>query len=293
MYSLHDITSVCPKIEPVDSDEGETNEQGDMDRLHSQAKSSVEDFPINNNTVHGKVNEYDTTLKGNRTSLERLSTNSLAPYNNVSTTQSGDLFPSKHITVTYSTANNTTVSMDTPEIQIGNAFTVVPIYEINGREGQYYPVSVAENSHDIQNGTQHTYRNNNSKNKTYGKTFLQQNGGPEGLPAYRSNFYGKMPYALVASSVGLSPYQGLPTYSGTHRALTAHEMGVQVKPCCQCPCHLQLPPPSHMGAVDMKSQRPSVIMVPAKLDQAFVGANSKVKLFCVNIALNYISSHVR
>lgn len=275
MYSLHDITSVCPKIEPVDSDEGESDEQGDMDSLHCQAKSSVEDFPINNNTVHGKVSEYDTTVKGDRTSLERLSTNSLAPYDNVSTTQSGDMFP-KQMTVTYATANHTTVSMDTPEIQIGNAFTVVPIYEINGRERQYYPVSPTENSRDIQNGTQHIYGNNNSKNKTYGKTFLQQNDGAEGLPAYRSNFYGKMPYALMASNVGLSPYQGLPTYSGTHRALTAQEMGLKVKPCCQCPCHLQLPTLSYITAVDMKSQRPSVIMVPAKLDNAFVGAVSKV-----------------
>ena len=281
MYSLHDITTVCPKLEPVDSDEGECNEVRNLNqRQEREVGAFAERFAINNNTIHVKESEYNTTAKGDKSLPVRTTTNGLAPYDNVSTTQSSNMFP-EQLTVTNTTASHTAVSMDTstPEIKIGSAFTVVPIYEINGHEGQYYPVSVAESVPDTQKSTQQIFSSNNID--SHKGTFLQQNGAAEGLSSYPSSIYGTVPYDYMASNSGLSPYQGLASYSGTHRALTPYEMGLQAKPCCQCSCHLQVSASSaHLPVYDLQSQRPSVIMVPSKvpgnLDGGIWGSNAKV-----------------
>ena len=278
MYSLHDITSVCPKLEPVDSDEGECNEDKNPSN-HSDSHTSTfgEGFPVNNNTVHVKVSEHNTTVDGN-TSIHEGTTRHMVPYDNISISQANGMVPGQ------TTANDTTtshsgISMEVPEIQIRNAYTMAPVYVNSSHEALYYPVSTTESTLDVQKGTQASFTNNSD---SYERMFLQQNGAPEGLSVYQSSIYGTIPYDRMTSKGGFSPYQGLSPYSGTHRALTASELGIQPKPCCQCSCHFPVSAPADAPAFESKSQRPSVIMVPAKssenLGGTFWHATSKVIL---------------
>ena len=278
MYSLHDITSICPKLEPVDSDEGECNEnEGLVNYSDSQAKTLTltENSPINNNTVHVKVSEYNIAANGN-TSIHERTTTDMGPCDNISISQSNVMVP-KLTTVSNTSTSHTGICMETPEIQIRDVYTTAPVYENNGHEVLYYPVSTAEKVLDIQNGTHVTYTNNSVSCE---RMLLQQNGAPEELPAYQSSIYGTIPHDRMASKGGFSHYQGLTTYSGSHRALTASELGIHPKPCCQCSCHFPVSVSSHAPAFELKSQRPSVIMVPAKssqnLNSAFWNATSKV-----------------
>jgi len=261
MYSLHDITTVCPKLEPV-SDEGECNEEEQSNHSDSNTDTVSEEFPINNNTIQIKVSEYKFTANGDKSIHEGTTTNGEASHDNISTSQSGDLLTDKTITT-----DTTARHVEMPQGQIMNAYTTAPLYENGGHEAVYYSVSTA----DTGTGGQEIYAN---ETDTYEIMVPQQNGAPEGLPGYQSSIYGTLPYVPMASKEQFSPYQRIALYSGTHRPLTAREMGIQTKPCCSCPCHL--PDSSHQPVFSFKTQRPSVIMVPSDKSAASLDAMPKV-----------------
>ena len=262
MYSLHDITSVCPKMEPV-SDEGEFHEEDSVsNHSDSQMDTMSEEFPVNNNnnnnnTIQIKVTEYKSIENGDTSFHEGTTTNSMGSHDNVSISQASDGLRDQ-AGVTNTSAVPTGVSVGVPEGQLVTVYTTAPVYQNGAPEALYF----------ARNGGREIYSNNIES-----RILPQQNGVPEGLPDYQSSIYGIMPYVPTASKGGFSPHQGLSMYSGTHRSLTAHEMGIQLKPCCNCPCHLQ--ESSQLPAFDMKNQRPSVIMVPSKND-AFFDSASKV-----------------
>lgn len=258
MYSLHDITSVCPKIEPV-SDEGEFHEEDNVsNHSDSQMDRMSEEFPVNNNTIHIKVSEYKSTENGDTSFSEGTTTSSMGSHDNISISQASDVLRDQ-AAVTNTSTGPADVSVGVPEGQLVTVYTTAPVYQNGAPEALYY----------ARNGGREIYANNIEP-----RMFPQQNGAPEGLPDYQSSLYGIMPYVPMASKGGFSPYQGLSLYSGTHRSLTAYEMGIQLKPCCNCPCHL--PDSSQLPALDLvKNQRPSVIMVPAKND-AFLDSDAKV-----------------
>ena len=263
MYSLHDITSGYPKLEPA-SDDGECNEDDNLsNNSDGQMDAMSEEFPLDNNIMHVNVSEYNAITNGNAL-LHRRSTISLA--SDISSDQTA---------VTKTPADNTGVSMGNFGEHIMNVHTSAPVYEngirSHGREALYYPKITNERALHNRTGTQGIKVNGTY---SYTEKLPQQNGAPEGLPDHQSSIYGIMPYVPTVSKGGFSPYQGLPLYSGSHRSLTAHEMGIQLKPCCNCPCHLQ--ESSQLPAFDMKNQRPSVIMVPATPKVMKIDLNSPV-----------------
>ena len=260
MYSLHDITSGYPKLEPA-SDDGECNEDDNLGNYSDgQTDTMSEEFPLDNSIMHVTMSEYNTTTNGNRLLHERSTTNSTGLHDNISFNQASDML-SDQTAVAKTSAGNTGVSMGNFEEQIMNVYTSVPVYE-NGnhdREALYYQKITNERALHNRTGSKGIKVNGIY---SYAEKLPQQNGAPEGLPDYQSSIYGMMPYVPMASKGGFPPYQGLSLYSGTHRSLTAQEIGVQLKPCCNCPCHLQDSP--QLPALDLvKNQRPSVIMVPA------------------------------
>lgn len=276
MYSLHDITTVCPKLEPV-SDEGECNEEEQSNHSDGNTDTLSEEFPINNNTIQIKVSEYKTTTNGDTSIHEGTTTNGRASYDNISISQSSGLYPEQ------ATARHAGVSVEIPQGQIVNVYTTAPLYENGGHEALYYSVRTA----DTVTGGQEIYAN---ETDTYEMMVPQPNGAPEELPGYQSSIYGTLPYVPMTSTQQFSPYQGISLYSGTHRPLTAHEMGIQTKPCCNCPCHL--PDSSHEPAFGLKSQRTSVIMVPADRNKnASYDATSKVILIELNARLAQSNRH--
>ena len=258
MYSLHDITSVCPKQEPV-SDEGEFSEDEDLsNHSNAQMERMSDEIPLNNNTVESG----DTSVH------EGLTPNSNDSHNNIPISQASDILPDQ------TAVTNTDGSEGMIEGQIMKGYTTGPVYENGGHEEHYYPVSSTGTVVDTETVNQGIYTYN-----VESRIIPQQYGVPEGLPAYQSSIYGTMPYVPMTSKGEFSPYQGLSVYSGTHRSLTLYEMGIQRKPCCNCPCHLPVssPVPAPAPAPQLKRQRPSVIMVPSK-NEAFLNTNSKVIL---------------
>ncbi|XP_068694988.1 uncharacterized protein [Montipora foliosa] len=103
----------------------------------------------------------------------------------------------------------------------------------------------------------------------------EQNALPQRLRGDQSNTHRKMPYVLMATKGEFSSCEELYAFNGTHRSLTLYEMGIQRKSCCHCPCHI--PTPSYVLAPELKSQRPSVIMVPAKRQAVFSDPSSKIE----------------
>ena len=276
MYSLHDITSVCPKLEPV-SDEDERNEE---ENLSNHSDTFSEEFPVNNSTILVTVSEYKTAVNGDTSIHEGSTTNDKGPYDNTSISQTSDT-PSEQTTLTNTSACHTAVSTEMSEGQNMNVYTKFPVYESGGQEALYYPMSAAERPLHTPSGTREIYANNVD---FYERVFPRQNGAPEGLPAYQSSIYGTMAYEPMPSKEEYSPYQAL--YGGTHRALTAYEMGIPLKPCCNCPCHLPAAASSLVPAFGSRPQRPSVIMVPSKRNGAFWDATSKVTFISFNTRLN-------
>ena len=112
MYSLHDITNVCPKLEPADSDEGECNEDENLSNHFGSQTNTTEGFEVNNSIIHEKLSEYDKA-NGN-TSIPERTMRDTRPYDNISISQSNDVVPEQ------TTVNNTStgIFMEMPERQI-------------------------------------------------------------------------------------------------------------------------------------------------------------------------------
>ena len=279
MYSLHDITSVCPKLEPIAVDEVSGCREEERLRLQNQSNGHMNGYsvvvPDNNNTVAMTTTQIDQQKKTSfvDTSIpERPTTNGISPYGmksiGIIETQVPDqVYP-------------TDVSVgEMPEGHILNVYTAVPMYENGGHEVYYYPVGTQDKGIDNQGTYGYTP-------DSYEPISSKKMDAPEGFSAYQSSTFEKMPDDQVDPKRELQPYSTVShknaalyqinTYRGTHRALTPYEMGVQEKHTCGCSCHQASQASSHIPAFDLRNERPSVIMVPSSWNDSMSHPTAKV-----------------
>ncbi|XP_078350047.1 uncharacterized protein LOC144634873 [Oculina patagonica] len=279
MYSLHDITSVCPKLEPIAVDDVTDCRQEERLCLQKQSNGHVDSFavvpPDNNNTVTMATSQLDQYKKASfvNTSIpERTTTNGTSPYD----VKSIGTIEAQVSNQAYATG----VSVgEIPEGQILNVYTAVPVYENGGHEVYYYSVGTQDRGIDNQAGTGGTY---GYAPDSYESVSSKQTVVPEGYSTYQSSGYGTMlgdqmdpkrsqqPYDMVSQEKA-SLYQ-MNTYGGTHRAMTTYEIGPQPRHTCGCSCHQTSHGSSHIPAFGLRNERPSVIMVPASWNDSMSAA---------------------
>lgn len=271
MYSLHDITSVCPKLEPIVSDEVDCREVEIM-YPRNQSNGQMEHYavvpPDNNNTVAmttDRLAQYKKTTNVDTIIHEGTTTNDTNSYDVKSIGGMEAELPAEQAY----RASGSAVEMS--DGQILNVYTAVPVYENGGHEVYYYSVGRQDRGVDTQVGTGGTY---GYPSESYEGITNKQAVAPEGFPTYQSNTYGPLPsdqldpkgqvqaYSMVSQEK--TPLYQMNPYKGTHRALTTYEIGIQPKHSCGCSCHHQTTPAlSHIPAFGLRNERPSVIMVPA------------------------------
>ena len=322
MYSLHDITKVCPKIECVSGDDG-VHEEHETASNHSddQMDRMSEEYPLENNNINMKDREHtfenaritatgeepspskDTSisLRGDISSSSTAVENTSARQPHVSGTGSthGDSINGQPTVSVYRNVGLEPLS-NSENGQKVNARTNEPRKSPPGnfnpereREASYRTVWIAGNDQKIYARTiqspttpQHVTLEGHNESlyrsvwtagddlKIYAKAIDPQTSPQQGLSNYQTNIYKEITYAPMASKGELLPYRDLNVYTDTHRSLTAYEMGILRKPCCNCSCHI--PSLSSAIALELESQRPSVIMVPAKRDDMILNAPSQV-----------------
>ena len=284
MYSLHDITSVCPKLEPIGSDEVDCREEESM-YPQNQSNGQLEHYavvpPDNNNSVAmttSHLDQYKKTANVGTSIHEGTTTNDTNPYD-VKSIGAMEAQLSEHAY----RAGGSAVEMS--DGQILNVYTAVPVYENGGHEVYYYSVASQDRGVDAQVGTGGTY---GYPSESYEGTMNKQAVNPEGFPTYQSNTYGTaLPsnhlgpkgevhaYSMVSQEK--APLYQMNPYKGTHRALTTYEIGIQPKHSCSCSCHHQSSPASsHIPAFGLRNERPSVIMVPASWNGLISDVTGKV-----------------
>lgn len=292
MYSLHDITSVCPKLEPIGSDEGDCREE---ERMYHQNQSNgqIEHFavvpPDNNNTVAmatTHLDQYKKTAIVDTSIHEKTTTNDTNPYDMKSIGAMEAQLPDQAYR-----AGGSAVEMS--DGQILNVYTAVPVYENGGHEVFYYSVGSQDRGLDNQAGTGGTY---GYTSESYEGITNKQAVAPDGFPAYQSNTYGTLPsdqlgpkgelqaYSMVSQEK--APLYQMNTYRGTHRALTTYEIGIQQKHSCSCSCHQTTPGSSHIPAFGLRNERSSVIMVPASWNGLTSDGTAKV-ISLINLHLSF------
>lgn len=283
MYSLHDITSVCPKLEPIGSDEVDCREVESM-YPQNHSNGQVEHYavvsPDNNNSVAmttTRLDQYKKTANVDTSIHEGTTTNDSNPYDMKSIGVMEAQLPEQAYR-----ASGSAIEMS--DGQILNVYTAVPVYENGGHEVYYYSVGSQDRGVDTQVGTGGTH---GYPSESYEGITTKQAGASEGFPAYQSNTYGTLPsdqlgpkgevqaYNMVSQEK--APLYQMNPYRGTHRALTTYEIGIQPKHSCSCSCHHQsTPASSHIPAFGLRNERPSVIMVPASWNGLISDVTGKV-----------------
>ena len=283
MYSLHDITSVCPKLEPIGSDEVDYREDESM-YPQTQSNGQMEHFAVvphdNNNTVAMStthLDQYKKTASVDKSIHEGTTTNDTNPYDMKSIGAMEAELPEQAYR-----AGGSAIEMS--DGQILNVYTAVPVYENGGHEVYYYSVGSQDRGVDTQAGTGGTYC---YPSESYEGIANKQAGASEGFPAYQSNAYGTLPsdqlgpkgdvqaYSMVSQEK--VPHYQMNPYRDTHRALKTYEIGIQPKHSCSCSCHHQsAPASSHIPAFGLRNERPSVIMVPASWNGLISDVTGKV-----------------
>ncbi|XP_068694985.1 uncharacterized protein [Montipora foliosa] len=264
MFSLNEITSVCPKVETL-SDEGECD--GDDTRSnHSDGQTDrmSEEFPLDNKTALHRKEIEDTTAENCIT----VTNGSMNRHDHESVTEQRDKISVNHSSISTSSAENRALSS---EKTAGQIYTMVPeAYQRCGQEGVFSARTITESKLETRNDFfQEAYANQIKSSKIPQSTRV-----PEGFPNNQSSIYGAVASVPMVSKRNFPSYQGFYVYNGTHRSLTPYEMGIRRKPCCNCPCHI--PTSSYVLAPEVTDQRPSVIMVPADGNEVFSDASSKV-----------------
>lgn len=283
MYSLHDITSVCPKLEPIGSDEVDCREVESM-YPRNQSNGQMERYavvpPDNNNTVAmttDHLDQYKKTTNVDSSIHEGTTTTDTNSYDMKSIGAMEAELPEQVYR-----ASGSAVEMS--DGQILNVYTAVPVYENGGHEVYYYSVARQDRGVDTQVGTGGTY---GYPSESYEGMTNKQAVAPQGFPTQQSNTYGIPPsdqlgskgevqaYSMVSQEK--SPLCQMNPYRGTHRALTTYEIGIQPKHSCNCSCHHQTTPAlSHIPAFGLRNERPSVIMVPASWNGLISDVTGKV-----------------
>lgn len=283
MYSLHDITSVCPKLEPIAVEEVSDCRHEERLCLQSQSNGHVDSYAVvssdNNNTVTmatTQLDQYKKTSIVDTSIPERTTTNGTSPYD----VKSIGTIERRVADQAYPTG----VSVgEIPEGQILNVYTAVPVYENGGHEVYYYSMGTHDRGIDNQAGTGGTY---GYAPDSYEPISSKQTVAPEGYATYQSSSHGTMPGGQVGAKRELQPYDmvsqekaplyQMNTYEDTHRAMTTYEIGNQQRHSCSCSCHQSTHASSHIPAFGLRNERPSVIMVPASWNGPMSGANAKV-----------------
>ena len=282
MYSLHDITSVCPKLEPIGSDEVDYREESMCPQ--NQSNGQMEHFAVvshdNNNSVAmttTHLDQYKKTANVDTSVHEGTTTNDTNPYDMKSIGAMEAQLPGQAYR-----AGGSAIEMS--DGQILNVYTAVPVYENEDHEVYYYSVGSQDKGVNTQAGTDGTY---GYPSESYEGITNKQAGASEGFPAYQANTYSRLPsdqlgpkgevqaYSMVSQEK--APLYQINPYRGTHRALTAYEVGIQPKHSCSCSCHHQTTPAtSHIPAFGLRNERPSVIMVPASWNGLISDVTRKV-----------------
>lgn len=287
MYSLHDITSVCPKLEPIASDERNCREE---EHLRNHSDGQMNTFAAvsldNNNTVTmttAQLDQYKKMSSVDKRIHERTTTDNTSPYEMKSIGAIDQQVPDE----SYRTPG------EIPDGQILNVYTAVPVYENGSHEVFYYSVSTPERGPDSPAGTRGTY---GYDTVSYERIPSKQTVAPEGLSARQSSTYGTMPCDQVSPNREMQPYSmvnqektpryQMNTHRGTHRALTSYEVGVEHAHSCSCTCHHPTTQAtSHFPAFGLRNERPSVIMVPASWNGVMSDTTAKVNYVNINTSL--------
>lgn len=281
MYSLHDITSVCPKLEPIAVDEFSDCRKEERLYLQNQSKGRKDSFavisPDNNNTVTmttTQLDQYKKTSIVDTSIAERTTTNGTSPYDMKSIGTIETQVPDQ--------AYPTDVSIgEMPEGHILNVYTAVPVYENGGHEVYYYSVGAQDRGINNQAETGGTY---GYTPDSYEPIPNKQTVAPEGFSTHQSSSHATLPGDQLGPSKELQPHSmasqekaplyQMNMYRNTHRAMTTYEIGIQHT--CSCSCHQTSHVSSHIPAFGLRNERPSVIMVPASWNGSMSDATAKV-----------------
>ncbi|XP_067057790.1 uncharacterized protein [Acropora muricata] len=268
MFSLQDISTGCLEIESL-SNKGDCDEDDSLS-IHSdgQTDNMSEEFPLDNKvTLRLKMGEdkttenCDTTTRSNVDSHDRVSINRQA-----------DTRVSEYNSRVKLTKDNMSSSSEAAGEQLMKVYTIASkLHENESHEALCSPSATfsLERKMNPRELDREVYASDVTSRHIAQPTRLI-----EGCLDNQTSIYQTVSFVPMVSTRAFVPFQDINAYNDTHRSLTSYEMSLQRKPGCNCPCHISTSP--HVLASEVKIQRPSVIMVPAKRDDKISDASSKV-----------------
>lgn len=268
MFSLQDISTGCPEIESL-SNEGECDEDDSLS-LHSdgQTDNMSEEFPLDNKvTLRLKMGEDKTTENCDSTTKSNMDN-----HDRVSISRQADTRVSEDNSRVKLSKDHMGSSSEVSGEQLMKAYTIASrVHESESHEALCSPSATfsLERKMNSREVGREVYASDVTSRHIAQPTRLI-----EGCLDNQTSIYQTVSVVPMVSTRAFVPFQDINAYNDTHRSLTSYEMSIQRKPGCNCPCHISTSP--QVFAPEVKIQRPSVIMVPAKRDDKILHASSKV-----------------
>ena len=257
MFSLQDISTGCLEIESL-SNKGDCDEDDSLS-IHSdgQTDNMSEEFPLDNKvTLRLKMGEDKTTENCDTTTRSNVDS-----HDRVSISRQADTRVSEYNSRVKLTKDNMSSSSEAAGEQLMKVYTIASkLHENESHEA--FSLERKMNPRELD---REVYASDVTSRHIAQPTRLIDN---------QTSIYQTVSFVPMVSTRAFVPFQDINAYNDTHRSLTSYEMSLQRKPGCNCPCHISTSP--HVLASEVKIQRPSVIMVPAKRDDKISDASSKV-----------------
>ena len=269
MFSLQDISTGCPEIESL-SNKGEYEDDSLSIHSDGQTDNMSEEFPLDNKVnLRLKMAEDKTTENCNTTTRSNMDNHDgVSISRQADTTVSDD---NSRVKLPTSTGHMGS-SSEIPGGQLMKACTIAStMRESENHEAVYSPsatFNMERKTNPLDVG-QEAYANDMTS-----RHISQPARLIEGFLDNQTSINQTVSFVPMVSKRAFLPFQDINAFSDTHRSLTSYEMSIQRKPGCNCPCHISTSP--RVLASEVKIQRPSVIMVPAKRDDKISDASSKV-----------------